>query len=249
MFSTFVGDNRTFAIVWGAPTWDADPHVLRHERAFMSACALSPVLRQWIELAEPITPVMPMGALQNTMRHYRADGAPCATGLFPFSDAFCHTDPAFGLGLSFAMIHAEALVQTLKEIPTDAEAQTRSYFARIEPEARERFVMCRDLDNARNEVWKGVRLDYSTPTGCYPLFVAAAAGVVATRDPEICRKWLRRITFLDGAEVIDDNLELQRGVEIQFAEIRRAGPPPQPGPDRITLLASLQTAVAGGGAS
>jgi hypothetical protein len=212
----------------------------------MTACALSPVLRQWTDLGEPITPVMPMGALQNMMRHYQVDGAPRATGLFPFSDAFCHTDPAFGLGISFAMIHAEALVQTLREIPANAEAQTHSYFARIEPEARERFVMCRDLDNARNEVWKGVRLDYSTRTGCYPLFVAAAAGVVATRDPEVCRKWLRRITFLDGAAVIDDDLELQQRVEVQFAEMRKAGPPPQPGPDRTTLLASLQTAAAGG---
>jgi 2-polyprenyl-6-methoxyphenol hydroxylase-like FAD-dependent oxidoreductase len=249
MFSTFVGDNRTFAIVWGVPTWDADLHILRHERAFMTACSQSPVLRQWTEVADPITPVMPMGALQNTMRDYQVNGSPCATGLLPFSDAFCHTDPAFGLGLSFAMIHAAALVHTLEEIPAGAEAQTRSYFARIEPEARERFVMCRDLDNARNEVWKGVKLDFSKRTGCYPLFVAAAAGVVATRDPEVCRKWLRRITFLDRAAVIDDDVELQQRVEIQFAEIRKAAPPPQLGPDRGTLLSCLQAAAASGAAS
>ncbi len=52
--------------------------------------------------------------------------------------------------------------------------------------------MSRDLDNARNEMWKGANLDFSRRTGCYPLFAVNAAGAVATRDPEICRKWLRR---------------------------------------------------------
>jgi len=57
---------------------------------------------------------------------------------------------------------------------------------------QERFAMSRDLDNARNEMWKGANLDFSRRTGCYPLFAVNAAGAVATRDPEICRKWLRR---------------------------------------------------------
>jgi 2-polyprenyl-6-methoxyphenol hydroxylase-like FAD-dependent oxidoreductase len=250
MFSTFVGDNRSFAIVWGVPTWDADLHSLRHEQAFMTACCESPVLRQWTEIAESITPVMPMGALHNTMRDYTVEGEPCAIGLLPVSDAFCHTDPAFGLGLSFAMIHAAELVQALQEMPAGMEAVTRSYFARIEPEARERFVMCRDLDEARNELWKGARLDFTKRTGCYPLFVALAAGVVAARDPEVCRKWLRRITFLDRAAVIDDDLELQHRIEVQFGEIRKAAPPPQRQPERDALLASLGAAAAsGGGAS
>lgn len=244
MFSTFIGDNRTFAVVWGVPAWDADLHILRHEHTFMTACRESLALRQWMELAEPITPVMPMGDLQNTLRYYTVEGEPCAIGLLPVSDAFCHTDPAFGLGLSFAMIHAGELVQTLQEIPAGAEAQTRSYLARVEPEARERFTMCRDLDEARNELWKGARLDFTKASGCYPLFVALAAGVVAARDPEVCRKWLRRVTFLDRAAVIDRDLELQHRVEVQFAEIRRAGPRPQPQPDRNVLLASLRTATA-----
>jgi hypothetical protein len=244
MFATFIGDNRTFAVVWGVPTWGADLHILRHEHTFMTACRESPVLRQWTELAEPMTPVMPMGDLHNTLRYYTVDGEPCEIGLLPVSDAFCHTDPAFGLGLSFAMIHAGELVQTLQEIPAGAEAHTRSYLARVEPEVRERFIMCRDLDEARNELWKGARLDFTKGSGCYPLFVALAAGVVAARDPKVCRKWLRRVTFLDRAAVIDHDLELQHRVEVQFAEIRKAGPQPQQRPSRDVLLASLRTPAA-----
>src|SRR3989442_10376827 len=105
---------------------------------------------------------------------------------------------------------------------------------------QERFAMSRDLDNARNEMWKGANLDFSRRTGCYPLFAVNAAGAVATRDPEICRKWLRRATFLDRTAVFDDDIELQERVEVLFANALKSGPPPKSGPDRETLLNSIR---------
>jgi len=245
MFATFVGDNRTFALVLGIPTWDSDLRILKHTAAFMAACRELPALRAWADdtFAEPITPVMPMGALENTLRNYQPNGGPCVTGLVPVADAVCHTDPAFGLGLSFALLHAEALACALRELPADRDAQARAYWSRIWPELRERFNASRDLDNARNELWKGTKLDFTRRAGCYPLFALIAGGVVATRDAEVCRKWLRRATLLDRMSIFDDDLALQERVESAFAEILKAGTPPKAGPDRETLLARLRAAV------
>ncbi|MBV9396900.1 MAG: hypothetical protein JO062_02915 [Bryobacterales bacterium] len=242
MFSTFTGDNRTFAIVFGIPNRDAELRILKRERAFMAACAEMPALRPWMELtdAEPITPVMPMGALENSIRSYEPGGHLCATGLFPAGDAICHTDPAFGLGLSFALIHAVEIRRALARDPSEPQALVRSYFSRIWPEICERYLSCRDLDNARDQAWNGAKLDFSRPTGCYPMFVAVAGGAVSLQDGEVCRKWLRRATLLDRLSVFDDDLELQRRVESQFAKLLKSGAPrPEQGPDRETLLARV----------
>jgi glycine/D-amino acid oxidase-like deaminating enzyme len=143
------------------------------------------------------------------------------------------------------LLNAGALdyARTLNEIPSDLDAQTRSYFSRIEPEIRERFAMSRDFDDARNEMWKGAKLDFSKRTGCYPLFAEIAAAAVAVQDPEVCRKWLRRATFLDRAAAFDDDPELQERVEILFSKMLKSGPPPKTRPDREMLLDCMRAAV------
>ncbi len=57
------------------------------------------------DYARPITDVMPMGGLMNVDR----TGDPGVSGIVATGDAFCHTDPAFAYGLSFALAHAQAL--------------------------------------------------------------------------------------------------------------------------------------------
>ena len=245
MYASFVGDNRTFALVLGIPNWDADLRLLKNDVAFTAACRTVPSLEAWVadSFAEPITPVMPMGALENTIRDYQPNGSPCVTGLLPAADAVCHTDPAFGFGVSFAFVHALELAAALAENPADPYALAHSYLARITPEIRERFDMSRTLDDARNEMWKGVKLDFTKPSGCYPMFVAIAAGTVALRDPEVCRKWLRRITMLDRSSVLDNDVNLQQRIETSFASMMKAAPPAKPGPDRQTFLATVRDAA------
>ena len=84
-FMTFVGDNRTFAIVLSIPTSDADLKVLQHEPAFMAACRYIPAIAGLVETlcAEPIGPMRPMGGLLNTRCQYVRDECPIALGLLP----------------------------------------------------------------------------------------------------------------------------------------------------------------------
>ena len=91
------------------------------------------------DFAEPITPVLPMGRLQNTLRVYLHGGQPTATGFFPVGDACCHTSPAFALGLSMSLLHPLAVARALAEHPDDPVAQALAYWDAVLPEARERY--------------------------------------------------------------------------------------------------------------
>ena len=134
-FNTFRGDSRTFAVILLAPAADRELRVLRHEPAWRAACsAITPLdVMSSPEYGRPITEVMPMGGLMNVER----TGDPGVSGIVAAGDAFCHTDPAFAYGLSFALAHAQALAHAAAEAP-DVDAFAERYRANAGPEARER---------------------------------------------------------------------------------------------------------------
>src|SRR5262249_29194495 len=241
-----LGDNRTFAITLAIPTWDRElGELVRHGPAFLAACRAMPSLAALVndEFATPITPVLPMGSLQNTLRVDLYEGQPVALGLFPVADACCHTSPAFALGLSMSLLHPLEIARVLSEQPDDAFDQALAYWAAILPEARERFEYIRSADEARQRVWRGERLDVSRRTGCFPLFMLVAAGAVALRDADILRRPARRRGSLDGMAVFDDDIALQERVERLFGEMLAAGRPPRPGPPRDELVRLLKESI------
>lgn len=244
-FTTFVCDNRTFAIALAIPAWDHELRALRHEGAFLAACRAMPPLAPMVDLAlaRAITPVLPMGSLQNTLRTYLRDGEPLVDGLFPVADAYCHTNPTFALGLSMALVHSLALARALDESP-EPRLQTIAYFESTYAEAAERFRLARDSDDARTRTWRGERLDVAHRSGSYPLFALVAGGAVAARDPEVFRRITRRNAFLERTSVLDHDVALQERIEAQFAAMMSAGPPRRPGPSRDDLLALLDTVIA-----
>ncbi|HVL99842.1 MAG TPA: hypothetical protein VM324_11180 [Egibacteraceae bacterium] len=69
-YSVFVEDNRTFALALMIPSWDRELRVLRHESPFTAAALGMTTLVAWVhsDQSEPITPVVPMGQLQNLHR-------------------------------------------------------------------------------------------------------------------------------------------------------------------------------------
>ncbi|MEP6776232.1 MAG: FAD-dependent oxidoreductase [Chloroflexota bacterium] len=237
-FTTFIGDNQTFAVLLLVPTWDRELRQLRGEEAFMAACRSIPLLLPLVDphFAEPITPVLPMGGLQNTLRNYAPNGRPVALGVVPVGDAYCHTDPSFALGLSMSLIHPVELAHALEAHPGDPEKQVRAYFASTMPETAERFALARDTDNARAQVWQGEKLDPTRRSGSFPLFMLVAASAVGARDPEVFRKATRRTGFLDRTAIFDDDVELQERVERLFAEIMVGAPRMPVGPSRDALL-------------
>jgi 2-polyprenyl-6-methoxyphenol hydroxylase-like FAD-dependent oxidoreductase len=237
-FNTFRGDNRTFAVIVLAPGPDHQLRVLRHEPAWMAACAaITPLdVMTSAEYGRPITDVMPMGGLMNVDR----TSDPGVAGIVAVGDAFCHTDPAFAYGLSFSLAHAQTLARAAAEAP-DVDAVIERYRADAGPEARERYELVCATDEARARRWSGEPLDIGRRDGCYPLFSFVGALAAAPHDDLVLRRAVRRIGLLDRTAVFDQDDTLHDRIETILQ--RRASSPPAPGPTRQEMLARLATVV------
>ncbi|HEY3586224.1 MAG TPA: FAD-dependent oxidoreductase [Myxococcaceae bacterium] len=241
LFSSFPGDNRTFGALFAILPQDRELKMLRREDAFEAAVASMPSLHSWISRSEPITGVLPMGSLQNSVRRYRSGGRPGVPGLIPVGDALCHTNPMFALGLSQSLIHAFALATALADA-SRLEDVPEAYHSAVEPEAIERFALASECDRARGRWWRGEPVDFVHRSGALQLFLLAAGGATALGDPDIFRAHIRRLGFLDRTAVLDDDVALQQRMENRFAELRASRPPP-PGPlTREEFLARLPPA-------
>ena len=240
-FNTFRGDNRTFAVIVLAPTADHQLRVLRHEPAWMAACAaISPLdVMTSAEYGRPITDVMPMGGLMNVDR----TGDPGVAGIVAVGDAFCHTDPAFAYGLSFSLAHAQTLARAAAEAP-DLDAVAERYRADAGPEARERYELACATDAARAQRWSGEPLNIGRRVGCYPLFSFAGALAASPHDDLVLRRTVRRIGLLDRTAVFDHDDALHDRIET-ILERLAASSPTLPGPPRQEMLGRLATVVPG----
>ena len=242
-FNTFRGDNRTFAVILLVPAADHALRVLRHEEAWMAACAeITPLdVMTSADRSRPITGVMPMGGLMNVDR----TGDPPVSGIVAVGDGFCHTDPAFAYGLSFSLAHAQALGCAAAEAP-DVDAIANRYRADAGPEARERHALACATDAARARRWKGEPLDIRRRDGCYPLFSFVGALAAAPHDDAVLRQTIRRIGLLDRTAAFDADDALHDRIE---AILGRLSAPAPPGPPREDLLARLATATPVGAAA
>jgi 2-polyprenyl-6-methoxyphenol hydroxylase-like FAD-dependent oxidoreductase len=234
-FNVFRGDNRTYAIILLTPPRDRELRVLRHEQVWMGACGMIRPLDTITspDYGRPITGVMPMGGLRNVDR----TSEPGLGGLVAIGDAFCHTDPAFSYGLSFALVHADALRRAATGSEDVDEVGAR-YHAEVADESRERYRLACDTGDARASRWEGESLAIGRRDGCYPLFAFAAALAAAPHDDLVLRRTFGRIGLLDRTSVFDDDAELHGRIEAIFARLAAAGPPPT-GPPRDELLARL----------
>jgi hypothetical protein len=237
-FNTFRGDNRTFAVILLVPTHDRELRVLRDERAWMAACAAMRPLDVMTsdEYARPITDVMPMGGLMNVDR----TGEPGVAGLVAVGDAFCHTDPAFAYGLSFALAHADALGRAAGGASEVDELVSRNR-VEVTSEARVRYALACETDDARTRRWSGAELDIGRRDSCYPLFAFAAALAAAPHDDLVLRRTIGRIGLLDRTSTFDEDSELHERIERIFAAVSGSSSSP-PGPPRDELLARTASA-------
>ena len=165
-------------------------------------------------------------------------GDPGVPRLVAVGDALCHTDPAFAYGLSFSLAHAAGAREAAQTtpIPTISSSATARTSA---PEARERYALACETDDARARRWGGEPLDIGHRDGCYPLFSFAAAIAAAPHDDLVLRRTIRRIGLLDrtGLRRRRRAARTHRG---DLLGASRQTPPPPPGPPRDELLARIR---------
>ena len=243
-FATFPGDNDTFAVTIGIRPGDHELKTLKHVAAFDAASSTMPALHGWINLdmAEPITDVLPMGSLQNTLRLPDGD-APSAIGVIGVGDAVCHTDPTLALGLAFSLSHGRALAATVRDHGPDPADLGRAFLAAMRPEMEERFGHASAIDEARSRSWSGESVDVAhRDGGAYALFTLAAGSAAALVDGDVFRAVVRRNAFLDPLSVLDDDIAMLERIERLFGELIGTARP-RPGPGRDDLVAIVQDAV------
>jgi 2-polyprenyl-6-methoxyphenol hydroxylase-like FAD-dependent oxidoreductase len=233
-YATFPGDNGTFAALLAVPTGVPEWKVLHDAVAFEAAIALVPVLASWATPhgVDPITPVMAMAGLRNSLRA----GSPAA-GLVAAGDAYGHTHPVLAHGLAFGLVQAAELARVVSENNDMADA-VDEYVAATAPALRERYDYATALDEQRLRMWLGGDVDFAHHDGDYALFTIVAGGVAATTEAALARVFLRRIGLLDSTRVLDDDLALRRRIEAAFEEVAKA-PPPRPGPTRAEMIAAV----------
>ena len=245
LFSTFPGDNGTFAGLIAIPPGDPELKALRHAAAFDAATATMPALHSWTnaDTSTPITDVLPMGSLQNTLRTF-VDGRPPTIGLISVGDALVHTDPVFALGLSFGLVEARELMAAIEAHGSDLEAVALAFDAAVREPMAERFANATAVDDLRFRAWQGEEVDLAhRDGGAYPLFAFAAGNAAALVDGDVFRTMIRRNYFLDPLSVLDDDVAMQERIVRIFAGLRST-PRPRSGPSRDELIDVMRTAPA-----
>ncbi len=240
-FATFPGDNGTFAALLAVPTGTAAWRGLRRADVFEAAVALIPGLRTWVDPdgVEPITDVLPMAGLRNTISDV---GPAVGAGVVPVGDAYSHTDPVMALGLSFALVHATTLAAELSR-SAELDVALAAYVDATMPALLERFALATELDDQRHRGWTGEAVDFAHRDGAYATFSVVAAGVASAVDPEVFRRYSRRVGLLESTQVLDSDIALQERIETLFAQLT-ATPRARAGPDRDTMLAVASSGVA-----
>jgi hypothetical protein len=181
-FGMFVEDNRTFALVLMIPPWERDLRALRFEKAYMAAALAMPALVPWVhpDHSEAVSPVLPMGSLQNVHRSLVVDGEPVAVGIQPIGDALCHTNPTFAYGASLSIHHGFTLAKVAGE-SDDSAGIARAFDAAVGADAAARFDVVSAEDRDRLRHWKGEPIDVRKPTDSMALFLRLTAFPAATK--------------------------------------------------------------------
>lgn len=241
-FASFPGDNRTFAALLAVPSGVPEWRAFAATAAFEAAVARIPMLRRWVDPdnVEPLTGMMPMAGLRNTLRRFDAGSA---VGLFPVGDAWSHTDPVLAHGVAFAFIHARSVRDALRDHGDVGDAGA-AYVAATRPALEERFRLATELDHQRHRMWTGEAVDFTRHDGDYALFTLVAGAAVAMVDPDVFRLTVRRIGLLDSTAVLDDDAAMQRRIEERFAELRSMPRPPA-GPSRDEMVSIVAEATSG----
>jgi 2-polyprenyl-6-methoxyphenol hydroxylase-like FAD-dependent oxidoreductase len=234
-YAIFVGDNRTFAVIFMVPPWERAFRALRHPEVYMRAARLLPGVAAWIDpdAALPLTPVLPFGQVTNTVREYLTGGSPVAPGLQPVGDALCHTNPSFAFGASMALHQAFTLADLLGVV-ADHHDLARRFAAAVGEDLRDRYRAVAEEDRDRARWWGGEPIDVTDPAASMALFLRAVVYRVAPADPRLLRAVVRRVDLLDPP----DRLEGDGDLHALALDLFRGAPRPA-GPSRSQMLEAL----------
>lgn len=232
----FLGDNRTFSISIGVLPEDAELKGLRHEEAFTAAVRATPLLADWLAPgnAEPISPVYPMGGLDNSISRQ----APVA-GFVGIGDAVCTTNPSYGRGVSLGLAHAFLLADSLAEHGSADAGFAAEFARRTEALVRPWYEEALANDRGRAMMWEATL--HGVPMGRPPAGVVDFGMAVAgsTQDAVVWRRVANVMMMLrqPGALYADPEIARRIGRALASGLVTRL-----PGASRADLVAAIDAA-------
>jgi 2-polyprenyl-6-methoxyphenol hydroxylase-like FAD-dependent oxidoreductase len=262
-FAQFPGDNGTFSITLALPTGDRDLRSrLTDPDTFDRAAGALAVVAPWIdpEIVEPITGVHLMAGLINRRRDFLVDDVPIVLGFHAVGDAHTCTNPLYGRGCALGMVQAELLADAVAEHPDDPVARSVAYEAgsrrevlpwydasvRQDRMSRERPDRVRGLragavaGNGARDAAATVVEDGTADPAAFLRDVMTNGLLPAIRvDAVVFRAFLRMFNLLTAPDALMTDADVIGRVLAVYGDRDNRPPEPPPGPDRATMLATL----------
>ncbi|MGH3620393.1 MAG: NAD(P)/FAD-dependent oxidoreductase [Sciscionella sp.] len=215
----FLADNDTVAVVLARLPQDSALERLREPAVFHAVASSVQGIAPWVhpDLVEPISPVRAMAGLRNSYWLPLRSGRPQLLGLHSIGDALATTNPAFGRGVSLAMVHAEILADGLAAEPEPSLRQAELIGTQLAALASAHWRDATRQDRSRTTLW---RRTIGLPPGKPPQETAVPMPVVvaaAAVDADIWLRHLRETHLLDSpGSVLDDAALAARIAELDL---------------------------------
>ena len=231
------GDNATMQLVVAPLAADRRFAPARREAVFTAVLRTIPLYASWLDVMDPITDVVVMGGLHNTLRRLVVDGRPVVLGLHAVGDAVCTTNPTFGRGLSMTLHGAADLVDVLAAHPDDLAAQVLAMDRAVSEHVAPWFADQAVSDAARLAMLRHTVLGAPSPPAPDPARVTFGqirqAGQV---DPVAFRAVWRLMGMIGRPSDAYDDPDLAARVR---AALAAGAPPAVRQPTRAQLEAAL----------
>ncbi|MDJ0789223.1 MAG: NAD-binding protein [Myxococcota bacterium] len=253
-YGIFQGDAGVFSLTFAAPPEDDPLRRLLRQSPFEAAARAIPATAPWVDeaTAEPITDVAGMARLMNTRRHFLRDSRPIAHGLVAVGDSAIHTNPMYGRGCTFAVVHAWLLVdafaacggdrrQVLEHLEAAVEREIVPWYAFTLGQDREAAVLARkiregEVDDAPPE--PGQPID---PRAYMRDLIRHGLLPALRTDPSVLRAFMRSVNVLEPPGDLMKSPDVLQRVLASYQQ-REGREEPELGPDRKAMLRVLEAA-------
>ena len=227
---TIPSDNGTWSTMVYAAANDKPLRRLRAQAVFDAVVGACPLHAHWLD-GEPISELASMVGAADRRRTFVIDGRPVVTGMLTIGDAAACTNPSLGRGMSFALMHAVLLRDSVSKHLHDHLLLATEFGRQTEVELGPWYEMTRQIDRARIGEMKAIAAGREVAPTPQDQIVAAVA-TAATEDLTVARAWSEVIGCLAPADQVlaRDGL-VQRAIDISASNAH-----PPLGPDRARLL-------------
>ncbi len=208
----FPGDDGVFGLAMIGLGSDKIMRRLRDPLKFTQVAQRMTPIAHWLDpaVADRITDVLPMGAIQNRQLKFRNNGRLSAAGLVNVADSAMSTNPSLGRGVGLACVYALELRSLLRETEDPFEVSSR--YIDIQEKRLAPFLTDAIQSDAANRRFLagslGEQLDDEPPAARTILSRAA------NMDGDIWRRWGRVNQVLDlPTACTEDEALVQRARE------------------------------------